>query len=115
MLRAKKKFIVVLFPAVEKPLETIWREANGCCGCKVETAGIKQIEKGVLENLLTVSIGGLGLWRTGTNLSPDFEMIELGIRQSTNDGICNIPNTRLNGEKMLGQATMRYFVFQECD
>jgi hypothetical protein len=43
LLGAQEKLVVVLFPTIVEALETFRREANGCCGGKVQTSGIEEI------------------------------------------------------------------------
>lgn len=46
---------MILFPVVIKSLETIGREANGGCGCEIQSTGVKEVKESVLENLYETS------------------------------------------------------------
>lgn len=96
LLSAEEEFIVVLLPAVVESLETVGGEAYGCCSGEVEPARVEEIEEGILQNLpsgQSFCTDTRERLSQDTYLRPHLQMLELGICQTSDDGIGDIPDT----------------------
>lgn len=95
-LAAEKQLVVVGVPVVVETLEAVGGETDGGGGRVVETAGVEEVEEGVLNNL-----------------SPDGHVAEVGLVQTTDDGVGNVANAALKGEKVLRKTAVSDLVLEE--
>jgi len=97
-LGTKQKLVVVAVPVVVEALETIGREADGGGGGKLELARVKEVEEVVLEHF-----------------GPDTEVLEFRVCQATDNGVGNVADTGLKGEKTLWKTASLHFRGKESE
>ncbi len=98
LLGAEEELVVVVIPVVVKALESVWGETDGGGGSEVELSGVEKVEEGILENL-----------------SPDAEVLEVGVGKSTNDGVGDITDTRLEWEEVSRETAVLNLVLEELN
>lgn len=97
-LRAEEELVIVVVPVLVEALEAGGREADRGGGSEVKLAGVEEVEEGILDNL-----------------SPDVEVLEVGVLETTDDSVGDVADTGLQGEKVLGQAAVGDLVLEELD
>ena len=97
-LRTEEDLVIVVVPVLVEALEALGGEADRGGGSEVELASIEEIEEGILDNL-----------------SPDVEVLEVGVLKTTNDGVGDVTDTGLHGEEVLGETAVGNLVLEELD
>ena len=98
LLAAEEELVVVVLPVVVEALEAVGGEADGSGRGEVETSRVEQVEEGVLDDL-----------------GPDLEVAEVGLVETTDDGVGDVADTGLQGQKRLGETTTGDLVLEELD
>lgn len=97
-LGAEEELVIVVVPVLVEALEALGGEADRGGGSEVELAGIEEVEEGILDNL-----------------SPDVEVLEVRVLETTNDGVGDVADTGLHGEQVLGETAAGDLVLEELD
>jgi hypothetical protein len=98
LLRAEQELVVVLLPVIVKPLESVWRKADRGGGGELQLAGVEQVQKRVLEDF-----------------SPHSQVLELGRRETADDGVGDVADSGLQREEVLREAAVLDLVLEELD
>ena len=98
LLGAEEKLVIVVLPVVVEALEPSRREADRCRRGEIKTARVEQVEEGVLDDF-----------------SPDLEVAEVGVVETTNDSVGNVTNAGLERQEAGWQAAVLDLVLEELD
>lgn len=98
LLRAEKKLVLVGLPVLVEALEAVGGEADRGSGGEVEAARVKKIKEGILDDL-----------------GPHLEVAEVGVVQTTNDGIGYVADTGLERKEVLGKTAVLHLVLKELN
>jgi len=98
LLRAEEELVEVMLPVVVEALEAIWREADGGCGGEIKLAGVEEVEERVLEDF-----------------GPDGQVLEVGVGETTDDGVGNVADSGLQWKKVGREAAVLDFMLEELD
>lgn len=85
-------------PVVVESLETLGGEADRRGGSVVEASRVKEVKEGVLDDL-----------------SPDGEVLELGLGQTTDDGVGDVANAGLERQEIRRHTAPGDLVLEELD
>ena len=97
-LGAEEELVIVVVPVLVEALEAVGGEADRGGGSKVKLAGVEEVEEGILYNL-----------------DPDVKVLEVGLLETTNDGVGDVADTGLHGEQVLGETAVGDLVLEELD
>lgn len=96
LLRAEEELVLVGLPVLVEALEAVGGEADRGSGGEVEAARVEKIKEGILDDL-----------------GPHLEVAEVGVVQTTNDGIGYVADTGLERKKVLGKTAVLHLVLKE--
>lgn len=97
-LASEENLVGVGVPVVVEALEAVGGETGGCGGSVVELARVEEVEESILDDL-----------------GPDLEVLELGLVETSDNGVGDVADTGLQREKVGGHAALGDLVLEELN
>lgn len=97
-LASQKDLVGVGVPVIVEALEAIGREADGGGSGVVEFSRVEEVEESILNNL-----------------GPNLEVLELGIIKTTDNGVGDVSDSRLQRQEVGGHAAVSDLMLEELN